>query len=645
MGETAAWDQGAAGGTSDAAASVPFPAAAMRSAALLPPRADLLVAAENATKPNASHPRPEVTQWDLQIAVAPFHTGWNAALARPPKIVVESVPFDGQTPKILSVQFRRTPVKTFSFMFPEAPAWGLNKAAKKPDARSAPADPGRADPKRADRESGERPERKVTRIAPPEDVIKLQDRLYYVLQPSLESIVSANSLEFPFEPFPYQLEGIAFLYSRYTAILADEMGLGKTMQAISTIRLLLYAGEVRNVLLICPKPLVTNWRREFQLWAPEIPLAIIEGDRVRREWQWRQEQTPVKIANYELLMRDRDVIVDPDLRFDLVVLDEAQRIKNRSSTTSQVARAISRTRNWALTGTPIENSSDDLVGIFDFLAQGYLSSAMKPRQMAKATRDHILRRTKDMVLSDMPPKLFRDAELELTPEQWSTYQAAENEGVLRLEGMGEGITIQHVFELVLRLKQVCNFDPVTGASSKLERLEADMEEVAASGQKAIIFSQWVHCLDRLKQRLERFGPLEYHGRIPSKQRDGVIERFRNDPDKHVILMSYGAGSVGLNLQFCRYVFLFDRWWNPAVEDQAINRAHRIGVAGSVTVTRMLTQGTIEERINQVLEEKRALFDQIFSQQEGPRQNTGLTQDEIFGLFNLRTPKGPLGAAA
>jgi SNF2 family DNA or RNA helicase len=125
----------------------------------------------------------------------------------------------------------------------------------------------------------------------------------------------------------------------------------------------------------------------------------------------------------------------------------------------------------------------------------------------------------------------------------------------------------------------------------------------------------------------------------------VIDRFRNDPDKHLILMSYGAGSVGLNLQFCRYVFLFDRWWNPAIEDQAINRAHRIGAAGSVTVTRMLTVGTIEERINQVLEEKRALFEQIFSQHEGPRKNVGLTQAEIFGLFNLRTPKGPLQAVA
>jgi SNF2 family DNA or RNA helicase len=373
-------------------------------------------------------------------------------------------------------------------------------------------------------------------------------------------------------------------------------------------------------------------------------LAIIEGDQTRRRWQWGHPQAAVKIANYELLMRDRDIVTDPNQHFDLVVLDEAQRIKNRASTTSQVVRAIPRTRNWALTGTPIENSSDDLVGIFDFLSQGYLSPGMKPRQMARATRDYVLRRTKDAVLEDMPPKLYRDAELDLTSEQWETYQAAEEEGVLRLEGMGESVTIQHVFELVLRLKQICNFDPVTSASSKYERLVADLEEVAASGHKAIVFSQWVQCLQKLKDRLGRFRPLEYHGRIPSRQREGVIDQFKHDPSTHVILMSYGAGSVGLNLQFCRYVFLFDRWWNPAIEDQAINRAHRIGVSGSVTVTRMLTLGTIEERINQVLEEKRALFDAIFADHSGPSPSKGLTQDEIFGLFNLHTPKGPLRAA-
>ena len=264
--------------------------------------------------------------------------------------------------------------------------------------------------------------------------------------------------------------------------------------------------------------------------------------------------------------------------------------------------------------------------------------------MGQSVRDYVLRRTKDMVLTDLPPKLFRDAELMLSPEQYASYKMAEDEGVLQLTDMGDAATIQHVFELVLRLKQICNFDPATGASSKLERLEADLEEVAASGQKAIVFSQWVQTLQRLKMPLRRFRPLQYHGQIPSRQRDQILQQFRDDPQCHVLLMSYGAGSVGLNLQFCSYVFLFDRWWNPAVEDQAINRAHRIGVAGPVTVTRMLTQETIEQRINEVLEEKRELFATIFAESALPN-NAGLSQEEIFGLFNLKIPRRSRGSAA
>lgn len=483
---------------------------------------------------------------------------------------------------------------------------------------------------------------KLTRIKPPADVVKLEDRLYYLLQPPLELLVGSEQLEFPFEPFPYQLDGIAFLFPRYAAVLADEMGLGKTMQAISTIRLLLCSGEVRSVLLICPKPLVTNWLREFSVWAPEVPVAPIEGNSPTRQWQWNSPDIAVKIANYELLMRDRDAVLDQDQHFDLVVLDEAQRIKNQKNATSLIVREISRTRSWALTGTPVENSPEDLVGIFEFLSPGYLKADMPVASIGKATRDHMLRRTKDMVLEDMPPKLYRDADLELTPEQRSTYEKAETEGVVQLENLDQQLTIQHVFELVLRLKQICNFDPATGSSAKLERLVADMEEVAASGQKAIVFSQWVKSIDAMRPALERFGPLEYHGRVPHKKRDGVIAQFKSDPSKHVILMSYGAGSVGLNLQFCRYVFLFDRWWNPAIEDQAINRAHRIGAAGSVTVTRMLMQNTIEQRIAAVLDQKREMFDELFSEAKLPG-SASLSREEIFGLFNLRSPKGPIAA--
>lgn len=580
--------------------------------------------------PNASSLPPargrvdvETVSVDPAIVVECFATGWLTALRRDAKIEVTSAALDTPCPKSLFVRINQTPVDVRSYAFPELPETCRPPARAAVGAAPAAHDAGKIAAAH-------------TRFQPPRDIVKLQDRLYYLLQPPLESLVSSGQLTFPCQPFPYQYQGIAFLYPRYAAILADEMGLGKTMQAITAVRLLLRSGEIRSVLLICPKPLVTNWRREFAMWAPEVPVSVIEGDQARRRWLWQHEGLPVKVANYELLVRDADLFRGRHLQFDLVVLDEAQRIKNRDSTTSQVVRSITRTRSWALTGTPIENSPEDLVSIFEFLSPGHLQSTMHARRIGRAARDYVLRRNKDAVLTDLPPKLYRDAELELSQEQEETYRVAEEQGIVRLSHLGQSLTIQHVFELVLRLKQICNFDPATGASSKLERLEADLEEVAESGKKAIVFSQWVQTLEVMRRRLARFGPLEYHGKIPSQRRDQVIEQFRADRKRRVLLMSYGAGSVGLNLQFCSYVFLFDRWWNPAVEDQAINRAHRIGAQGPVTVTRMLTLGTIEERIQQVLEEKRQLFATVFSEAEAP-DNLGLTQQEIFGLFNLPVP--------
>jgi SNF2 family DNA or RNA helicase len=484
-----------------------------------------------------------------------------------------------------------------------------------------------------------------TRIRPPRDFIKLEDRLRLLLQPPLESLLAASSLRFASSPFGFQLDGIAFLYPRDRAVLADEMGLGKTMQAITAIRLLVHHGQLRRVLLVCPKPLVTNWQREFAHWAPELTVSAIEGGPTRRKWQWRADGDIVRIANYETVVRDRDDVCHIDNRYDLVVLDESQRIKNAASTTNEVARSIPRARSWALTGTPIENSVEDLRGIFEFVAPGQLEPKMKPRVVGKTVSDYVLRRTKDQVSIDLPPKLFRDADIVLSPEQVESYRLAEDKGIVHLREMKQELTIQHVFELVLRLKQICNFDPVTGASSKFERLEADLEECAASGRKAIVFSQWVQTLTELKTRLARFKPLEYHGQVPSRRRDEVINEFRDDPNRQVILMSYGAGGVGLNLQFASYVFLFDRWWNPAVEDQAINRAHRIGAKRSVTITRFLALETIEQRIQDVLERKRALFDAVFSD-DIAAPSSGLSRDEIFSLFNLndggkaKPPRGP-----
>ncbi|MGD0654239.1 MAG: DEAD/DEAH box helicase [Thermoguttaceae bacterium] len=551
----------------------------------------------------------------------------------PAKPAVISLPVVDNVPRAITIPITCTAVRVRSFIFPDP--------AEKP----APAGAAAGRPSKRSVVPISRQSARSTRIKPPGDVIKLEDRLNYLLQPSLESLLSQGALTFPCRPYPYQFEGMAFLYPRHAAILADEMGLGKTMQAITAIRLLLHRLEVRRVLLVCPKSLVTNWQREFQQWAPEVPVMAIEGDQAKRAWQWQIPDVPVRIANYEILLRDREIYENNQpVNFDLVLLDESQRIKNRLGATSQIVRSISRKRSWALTGTPVENSTDDLVGIFEFLAPGFLSPDMKPRKMGRTISDYILRRTKDQVLADLPPRIIHDEQLDLTPEQRETYKLAEDEGVLRLTQLGTSATIRHVFELVLRLKQICNFDPATGASAKLERLEADLEEIAQSGRKAIVFSQWVSAIEKLSGHLAQFGPLEYHGRIPTGRRDGIIERFRSDDSSHVLLMTYGAGGVGLNLQMANYVFLFDRWWNPAVEDQAINRAHRIGIDGPVYVTRFLMLDTIEERIERILQEKRDLFDTIFSDTT-PHQKLGLTQEELFGLFQIKCPTAPIDKAA
>ncbi len=466
-------------------------------------------------------------------------------------------------------------------------------------------------------------------------MVLVKDRLLYVLQPPLECLFAGKQIHLSCQPYPYQLEGIAFLMPRHAALLADEMGLGKTMQTILALRLLFHAGLIRKALLICPKPLMHNWSHELHTWGEDVPFEVIGGDADARRASWLVSNCPLKLVNYELLTRDAELVADERVSFDVVVLDEAQRIKNRESKTARVVRDIRRERSWALTGTPIENRPEDLVNLFAFVDADRIPSETPAKRLPQLTADCILRRTKEDVLPDLPPKTVRDAYLDLTPAQRSAYELAEKEGVVRLNALGDTITVQHIFELVLRLKQICNFDPLTGQSAKLEQLQADLAEVTESGRKAVVFSQWVEPLEFLAKALARLGPLQFHGRVPARDRPAVLQRFQNDRRKHVLLMSYGTGSVGLNLQFANYVFLFDRWWNPAVEDQAVNRAHRIGQREPVFVTRFVTPGTIEGRIAEVLDRKRQMFNELIEQNEAPPA-LGLSEEEIFGLFNIHT---------
>ena len=388
-----------------------------------------------------------------------------------------------------------------------------------------------------------------TPIRPPSDMVIFKDRLLYLLQPPLENLFANKQIELPFQPYPYQIKGIAFLMPRHAALLADEMGLGKTAQIIIALRLLFQSGLIRRTLIVCPKPLVVNWTRELKMWADDLPYEVIGGEAAARKAQWFASRCPLKLVNYELLTRDEDFVADPEVHFDVVVLDEAQRIKNRESKTARVVRSISRDRSWAMTGTPIENRVEDLVNIFAFVDPERIPPDTPAKLLPDLTRDCILRRVKEDVMTDMPPKVIQDVYLDLSPAQRASYDMAEKEGIVHLNELGDTITVQHVFELVLRLKQICNFDPRTGESAKLEQIVADMDEVAENNRKAIIFSQWVEPLETLAQALAPFGPLQYHGKIPQRERQPILDRFKTDPSKHVMLMSYGTGSVGLNLQF------------------------------------------------------------------------------------------------
>jgi SNF2 family DNA or RNA helicase len=552
---------------------------------------------------------------------------------RPMQTTARSAPLLTSAPWVRSLGKLAMDVSTQGWRFPTPP----DQLTTDVDAEAKRETP---EPEPAELEAPPRLRR--TSVKPSSQTLLFKDRLLYLLQPPLEDLFAGKQVRLPFDPYPYQLHGIAFLMPRHSALLADEMGLGKTLQVILALRLLFHAGLIRTALVVCPKPLVVNWTRELRTWGEDMPFEVIGGDTETRRASWRVSNCPLKLVNYELLTRDAAEAGDESVHFDVVVLDEAQRIKSRDSKTAQAARGLHRDRSWAMTGTPVENRIEDLINIFAFVEPGRIPPDTPMKMLPELTRDSILRRTKEEAAPDMPPRIYRDAFPDLTPQQREAYELAEKEGIVHLNDLGAMITVQHVFELVMRLKQICNFDPRTGKSAKLEQMQADLAEVAASGRKAIIFSQWVEPLEKIAEALSEYSPLLYHGKVPHKDRQPILDLFKRDPKKHVLLMSYGTGSVGLNLQFTNYVFLFDRWWNPAVEDQAINRAHRIGQKEPVFITRFVTPNTIEGRIAEILEKKRELFNELIAQ-NGPPITLGLTEDDVFGLFNLQARPRRLAA--
>jgi SNF2 family DNA or RNA helicase len=243
------------------------------------------------------------------------------------------------------------------------------------------------------------------------------------------------------------------------------------------------------------------------------------------------------------------------------------------------------------------------------------------------------------VLKDLPEKIEQDVEIALGSEQREAYDRARDEGVIRLNAMGESITIQHVLALITKLRQLCSFDPASGESAKADRLTEDLEEVIASQRKALVFTEWVSedfGLQRLGALLEDhgFSNLQLYGDVKSADRPRLVQTFNAENEHSVMLLNYRVGGLGLNLQGANYVYLFDRPWNPALEDQAVKRAHRIGQNDRVFVRRFFCKDTIEEHVLRLLQKKRRIFANVIDDSR-ISQPMGLSEEEIFSLFNLK----------
>ncbi|MCO7176990.1 SNF2 helicase associated domain-containing protein [Sporolactobacillus kofuensis] len=430
-------------------------------------------------------------------------------------------------------------------------------------------------------------------------------------------------------------------------ILADEMGLGKTIQSIA---FLLSEKEKDSAtlpaLIVSPASLIYNWKNELAKFAPVLHAVVASGTVQEREVLYKQEaKTDIWITSYQTLRQDISSFKGQE--FSTLILDEAQTIKNFNTKTAKSVREIKARNRFALSGTPIENSIDELWSIFQTILPGFFPKLsdfkkMDPEKIARMIRPFLLRRIKKDVLSELPDKIETVHTSELTTEQKELYlaylQKIQKETQDSLEKEGFQKSRIKILAGLTRLRQICCHpalfvEDYKGESGKLQQLLELISDALESGRRLLIFSQFTSMLAIIRDALAQQGVSFFYldGQTRAKERVEMVDQF-NQGEKNVFLISLKAGNTGLNLTGADTVILYDLWWNPAVEDQAVGRAHRIGQRNVVQVVRLITQGTIEEKIHDLQQNKRDLIESVV--QSGDQSLSRLTENDIKEILNI-----------
>lgn len=410
--------------------------------------------------------------------------------------------------------------------------------------------------------------------------------------------------------YSYQREGVAWLIKQRRAILGDDMGLGKTAQALAAARRLIRHGRISWMLVVCPRTLIATWIREAGRWAPELCVATALPGFDSRFVRWSRlvKRAHVLFTSYEQLRKPPAALVaNPP---DLIIADEAHRLRKADSQTTQGFRKIDSPRFWALTGTPIERDTEDLAVLLSLLDPGRFVPAdglLPPTTLRSLVRPYLLRRRKEHVLSELPQVIEETEVLELSEAQRKTYNSTRLTKLAAKQN-------QSILTIFNKLRMICDADPATGESSKLDRVCEIVSDIRAANEKVVVFSYVLDPLRRLQGRLAepelavRFATIT--GEQPLQERNKAIDTFRSDAGCVVLLASTRVASEGLTLTEANNVIFVNRWWNPSSNAQARDRVVRIGQSRIVRIVSFTCRDTVEERLEQLLEQKALTFDQV-----------------------------------